>query len=601
MHTDPSAPLRVDGDENVTSPNGTPDSSSVAIAELFNSVSNPRSSVETRNNPSPARVVGCPGGDREISSSPAPSPSQCRYSPTSSRGTPVRPLPSGGYDTRDLTKQLEEDEQAWKVKDAGTDVQALQREIERLKSKLHAGQEVRADLKVELEASKLKEDAAQRHLEMLEEEINLLRVELQAIKEDASRHQQEYQQLLQWCSTCETERDQAVRRLEAVLQTLKSEQQASLNRQLSLDAASMTSQELRGQLVNLQQELRLCNEQVRNADKAQRELSESRNTANELGDELQAVRSELAETKRKFEEVDIERSVLEREIERERRRMTLKEKAYVSTQLELRESKEKIKSIANEAQSNADRMQKASLGAKEAFDRLSGELHKCRTDLTHALQRAMLAEEKVRLLENGKENVGVVGTEDVSDTSTISEAERAGKAVTQSGTSRLPQEADDEPHSNTDEVVLKKQQIRAVRSAKPLTTGSRSAATCGDTNLNDSALKWQTNDAQETTQTIWKSQLSESHDKSAPPAPTVKRIPLAIVSSPTCSPSPIANDGGDLPEDKEKLMTQQQTNAAYSTAPPSSKSSPPLSVPAADQVMSEAQGARLLARIHASA
>ena len=148
---------------------------------------------------------------------------------------------------------------------------------------------------------------------------------------------------------------------------------------------------------------------------------------------------------------------------------------------------------------------------------------------------------------------------------------------------------------------FKKQQIRAVRSAKPPKTGSRSAATCGDTNLNDSALKWQTNDAQETTQTIWKSQLSESHDKSAPPAPTVKRIPLAIVSSPTCSPSPIANDGGDLPEDKEKLMTQQQTNAAYSTAPPSSKSSPPLSVPAADQVMSEAQGARLLARIHASA
>jgi FtsZ-binding cell division protein ZapB len=485
MPTGPSGPLRGAGDVNVTSP------SFVAVAELFDTytVLNPRTSVDTRSNPSPVRVLSSHSGDREISSSPGPSPSQCRYSPTG-RGTPVN-LKRQGFDTKDLTRQMEEDEKAWVVKEAVTDVpalqrevehlkskvvagqevrtelradvQALQKEVEHLKSKLVAGQEVRADMKVELEASKLRENAAHRHLEMLEEEINELREGLQAIKEDASRQQQEYQQLLQWCSTCETERDQAVHRLEEVLQTLKSEQQGSLNRQLSLDAANKTSQELRTQITNLQQELLVCHQQVPGLiDEAQRKLSEARVTEHDLRDEVRTLRCQLQEMQRNFSEVDTERMALERQVEQERRQMTLKEKAHVSIQQELEQSKAKVKSLTDAAQSNANRMLEASAGAKESLDMLSGELEKCRTQLKDAQQRAMLAEEKVRLLQHEKEKVRVVDSKGIN------------------GTTELPPGEDIFPRES-DEVSFKKKQTRAVRSAAPPATGSRSAPTCDDT------------------------------------------------------------------------------------------------------------------------
>ena len=509
MPTGPSGPLRGAVDENVISPSVVTGLTNVMVADLMDTytVLNPRTSMETRSNPSPVRVLSSHSGDREISSSPGPSPSQ---------GTPVnlRQLPSGGFDTKDLTRQLEEDEKAWVVKEAVTNVpalqrevehlkskvvtgqevraelranvQALQREVEHLKSKLVAGQEVRADMKVELEASKLRENAAHRHLEMLEEEINELREGLQAIKEDASRQQQEYQQLLQWCSTCETERDQAVHRLEEVLQTLRSEQQGSLNRQLSLDAANKTSQELRTQIVNLQQELVVCHQQVpRLIDEAQRKLSESRVTEHDLRDEVRTLRSQLEETQRKFAEVDTERMTLERQIEQERRRMTLKEKAHVSIQLELEQSKAKVQSMTDAAQSNADRMLEASAGAKKSLDMLSGELEKCRTELKDAHQRAMLAEEKVRLLQHEKEKVPVVnsnGTRGTNGTSTLPVTERAENSVMQNGTSELPPAEDRFPRE-TDEVTFMKRQTRAVRSAAPPATGSRSASTCDDTSV----------------------------------------------------------------------------------------------------------------------
>ena len=221
-------------------------------------------------------------GDREISSSPAApshSPSQSSIKTTSSVQS------SRIFDDGEMLQGFEDDPSAPAHSASEHEAQAVHQQLVASQRMLSEGQQLREDLCRELEASKIAEVGATQDLELLEDEVNVLRLELGAIKEDASRLTEENEQLRHWYGSCELERDEAISRLGEVLRTLRSEQQASLLQQIHLEEATKTTDALNTEVRELRSE---------NADLRARQADYQPESSNACGVEAAASCEETA-------------------------------------------------------------------------------------------------------------------------------------------------------------------------------------------------------------------------------------------------------------------------------------------------------------------
>ena len=313
-------------------------------------------------------------GDREISSSPVPAPSPSPSpSPASARTPPSvqivdDELNGGGWrgcaDYRQACARPSSNSEAMEA------MQAMHEQLVAAHRMVVAGQQLREELCRELEASKAAEASATRTSEVMEDEINVLRLELGAIQDDASRLTEENEKLKYCYSACELERDQAMRRLGEVLRTLRSEQQASLSQQLHLEQAMNASEELRIEVTQFKQEI--AELRAQQSDCPPRDIGEDPASSEHMvpEHELTLCNARLSEVVAREQELCSEMQDLKRSLEHE-------QQLVVTMQEDLR------------------RAQRALSAREEAHEGVEQDLIICQKQIKEDREKVELLEEKL--------------------------------------------------------------------------------------------------------------------------------------------------------------------------------------------------------------